>query len=114
MASTFTTYIGTVSFTATTTSWAEPSESSVEVIGFPGGDAVAISIAGQRETRRTFTAVFATPAAFQLFRNMRAKQGFLFVENWDSSAVRAILVRTAPSPPHMSGEVSCSAQFILY
>ena len=114
MASTFTTYLGTVSFTATTDSWQEPSESEVEVIGFPGGDAVAISLGGQRETRRTITLLLSTPAAYRQLRNMRSKAGYLSIENWDTAPVRAVLTRTSPSPPYASGEVSCQASFILY
>jgi len=114
MASTYRTILGTVSFIADTDSWAEPAASDVEVIGFPGGDAVAISIGGQREIRRTFRAVLASAADYRTLRNMRAKQGWLKVENWDSAEGQAILVSTSPQVPWLSGEVSCTAQFILY
>lgn len=114
MSSTYTTFLGTVSFTATADSWSEQSSSDVEVMGFPGGNAVAISISGQRETRRTFKALFATATAFRAFRDMRAKQGTLLVEGWDTAAVPAILTRTAPDPILADGQVLAQAEFILY
>lgn len=114
MSSTYTTASGTVSFTASADSWQEPANSQVDVLGFPGGDAIAISISGQRETRRTFKAMFDTPALYRAFRDMRAKAGSLFVETWDTSAVNAVLVRTAPDPPWMSGQVTATVEFILY
>lgn len=114
MSSTYTTYVGSVSFTATTDGWAEPATSAVDVIGFPGGDAIAISIAGQRDMHRSFTALFTTAATYRLFRDMRSKAGYLQVENWDSSPVRAILISTTPQPPQADGQVLCAASFILY
>lgn len=114
MASTFTTSLGTVNFTATTDSFAEPANADVSVIGFPGGDAIAISISGQRETRRTFIALFANAADFRLFRSMRSKLGTLRIDNWDTTPQNAILVTTAPLPPYLSGEVASQASFILY
>lgn len=114
MSSTYTTYLGTVSFTATAESWAEPAGSDIEVIGFPGGDSVAISISGQRETRRIFKALCASVADFKLLRQMRAKAGTLLVENWDSVAVNAVLVRVSPDPVLTDGRVVIQAEFILY
>jgi hypothetical protein len=75
---------------------------------------VAISIGGQRETRRTFKALFANVAAFKAFRNMRAKQGSLYVDGWDAAAVNAILSRTAPDAIQADGQVYAQAEFILY
>jgi len=114
MSSTYTTYMGTVSFTATTDSWSEPSDSSVEVLSFPGSDSIAISITGQRETRRTFKALFASVTAFKLCRSMRAKQGSLLVENWDTTPVNAVLKRVAPDAPLADGQVVAQVEFILY
>jgi len=112
--STYTTYLGTVSFTATTAGWSEPAGSDVDVIGFPGGNAVAISISGQRETRRGFKALFADVAAFKSCRDMRAKQGTLLVDNWDITAVNAVLTRIAPDPILADGKVLATIEFILY
>jgi hypothetical protein len=114
MSSTYTTYIGTVSFTASTDSWAEPAGSSIEVLGFPGGNSVAISLGGQRETRRTFKALFANVTAFKLCRDMRSKAGSLLVENWDTLPVNAVLSRVAPDPPLADGQVLAQVEFILY
>jgi hypothetical protein len=114
MSSTYTTYMGTVSFTATTESWSETSDSNVEVLSFPGSNSIAISITGQRETRRTFKALFATVAAFRLCRDMRAKQGSLLVENWDITPVNAVLKRVAPDAPFSDGQVVAQVEFILY
>lgn len=114
MASHFATSLGTITFTATMESWAEPAESDVEVLGFPGGDNVAISISGQRELTRTFKALLASVLEFRALRDMRAKEGLLFVENWDNVAVPAVLTSVRPEPPHAGGEVSCTAHFILY
>jgi hypothetical protein len=114
MSSTFTTVSGTVSFIATTESWSEEARAEVSVLGFPGGDAVAISIGGQRETRRAFTAVFDSVEDYRTFRDMRARAGWLLVENWDDASVQAVLISVKPDPPWISGEVTCAAQFVLY
>jgi hypothetical protein len=114
MASTFTTANGTLTFVATTDSWSEAKSAEVNVLGFPGGNDVAISIAGQRETRRTFKAMLDDLADYRLFTDMLGQAGWLYVENWDAAEVRAVLVRVAPDPVWQSGEVTCSAQFILY
>lgn len=114
MASHFTTYLGTISFTASTDSWSEEASSDVEVMGFPGGDDIAISISGQRGMRRAFKALLDTVDDYRALRDMRAKEGQLFVENWDDTAVSAVLTSVRPDPPHLGGEVSCTAQFILY
>lgn len=113
MSSTYTTTQATVSFTATADSWSESSGSDVAVKGFPGGDAVAVSIGGQRETRRTFKVLFPTTAAYILFRSMRARQGMLYVENWDTTAVGAILTTTAPDAIQGDGQVVARAEFVL-
>lgn len=114
MSSTFSTVTSSVSFTATSDSWNEESTSEVSVLGFPGGDSVAVSISGQRETRRTFKAMFASVTDYRTFRGMRAKAGSLLVENWDTAPVNAVLVRVSPDAPWQSGQVTCNAQFILY
>lgn len=114
MASHFTTYLGSVTFTATTDAWSEPAESDVEVMGFPGGDSVAVSISGQRGITRTFKALLDSVDEFRAPRDMRAKEGLLFVETWDDAAVPAVLTSVRPEPPHISGEVSCTTHFILY
>lgn len=114
MSSTYTTSQASVSFTAAQESWSETSGSDIDVIGFPGGDAIAISISGQRETRRTFKALFATAALFKTMRDQRAKTGLLFVEVWDTAPVNAVLVRTQPDPIQVDGQVLAQVEFVLF
>ena len=114
MSSTYTTAAGTVSFLATAESWSEPAKTEVNVIGFPGGDAVAISISGQRETTRTFKVVLSSATAYRSLSNMRAKAGTLLVENWDTSPVNAVLQQIQPDPIQADGQVYAQVQFVLY
>lgn len=114
MSSHFTTSSQTITFVATTDSWSESREAEVNVLGFPGSNDVAISIAGRRETRRTFKVMLDDLADYRLFADMSAQEGWLYVENWDAAEVPAVLVRVSPDPVWMSGEVTCTAQFILY
>ena len=114
MSSTYTTSTGSVSFTAVAESWSEPATSEVNVIGFPGGDAIAVSIAGQRETTRAFKALFSTAVQYRTFRDMRGKTGTLFVEQWDTVPINAILKSTSPDPIYTDGSVLAQAQFVLY
>lgn len=103
-----------MSFTAATDSWSEQSSSEVNVLGFPGGDAVAVSLAGQRETTRTFKALLANVAAYQTLLSMRSRVGGLFVENWDSVPVNAVLKQVQPDPIQADGKVYAQVQFVLY
>lgn len=114
MSSTYTTAQASVSFTAATETWSEQSSSEVNALGFPGGDAVAISIAGQRETTRTFKALLVNVADYQTMLGMRARQGMLKVENWDSQPVNAVLQRIQPDPILADGKVYAQVQFVLY
>jgi len=114
MASHFTTVDRTLTFVASTDGWSEARQSDVNVMGYPGSDNIAVSISGARETRRTFKAVLASLADYRLLADMSAKAGWLYVENWDAAEVRAVLTRVAPDPIWLSGEVTCTAQFILY
>jgi hypothetical protein len=115
MSSTYTTVTGlSVTFTATDESWAEAAGAEITVITFPGGDTIDVSIGGQRETTRTFKALLANLATFRQFRSMRAKKGSLFVENWDTAPVNAILQRVAPDAIKTDGQIVCQAQFLLY
>ncbi len=114
MSSTYTTTLGTVSFTATTDSWSEQSSADVSVVGFPGGDAVAISIGGQRETTRAFKALLTNATAYRLLRDMRAQLGTLLVEQWDTTPVNAILRHVQPDPIQADGQVLAQVQFVLY
>lgn len=114
MSSTYTTITGTVSFVAADDSWAESSGSEVNVLGFPGGDAVAVSLAGQRETTRTFKALLNTVADYQTLRGMRSRAGSLLVENWDTVAVNAVLKQISPDPLKTDGKVYAQVQFVLY
>jgi len=105
----------TVSFIAATESWSEQSGSEINVIGFPGGDAIAVSIAGQRETTRTFKALLATKTDYDTLRSLRGKAGTLSVDNWDTAApVSAALKQIAPDPIQVDGEVYVQLQFVLY
>jgi alpha/beta superfamily hydrolase len=113
--STYTTPLGgTVTFTASADSWSEQSGSEVNVIGFPGGDAIAVSIAGQRETTRTFKALLANKAAFDQLKDMGGKAGWLQVTNWDSVPVNAVLKQITPDPIQTDGQVYAQVQFVLY
>lgn len=114
MSSTYTTAQATVSFVAATESWSEQSRSEVNVLGFPGGDAVAVSIAGQRETNRTFKALLNTVADYQTMLGMRARVGMLKVEFWDSVPVNAVLKQIQPDPIQADGKVYAQVQFVLY
>jgi hypothetical protein len=114
MTSHFTTVSETITFVAADDSWSEDAGSDVSVLGFPGGDDIAISIAGQRETRRSFKAVLDSVEDYRTFKTMRARAGWLLVENWDAVEVRAVLVSVKPDPIWISGEVTATAQFILY
>jgi len=115
MSSTFTTSTeGTVSFVASSDSWSEESTSEVSVVGYPGGDSVAISLSGQRETRRAFTAVLDSLTDYVQLKSMRSRAGTLLVENWDVVPVQAVLTRIAPDGPWLSGEITCKVSFILY
>ncbi len=114
MSSTFTTSSATVSFTATTDSWSEPATAEVNVLPFPGGDAVAISLGGQRNAPRAFKALFANKAAYDTLVGMRGRAGGLKVENWDSVPQSAVLQRCAPDPIQADGQVYAQVQFVLY
>lgn len=114
MSSTFITSQASVSFLAATETWNEQSSSEVNVLGFPGGDAVAVSIAGQRETTRTFKALLNNVTDYQTMRGMRATAGRLTIENWDSAPVNAILKQIQPDPIQADGKVYAQVQFVLY
>lgn len=83
------------------------------MLGFPGGDNVAISIAGQREITRAFGVMFTTVALYRVFRDQRGKQGSLTLGSWDTSAVGAVLKRVSPEPPGSDGSVHAVAEFVL-
>jgi hypothetical protein len=114
MSSSYTTNTNTVTFTALQDSWSEQSTTETNVIGFPGGDAVAISIAGQRETTRSFKALFDSVFAYKTLRDMRGKTGWLLVEGWDSTMVNAVLQRCTPDPILADGKVLATLGFVLY
>ncbi len=114
MTSSYTTAQGSVTFTAAAESWNEQSDSDVGILAFPGGDAVAISLGGQRETRRTFKALLVNRAAYQTLLSMRNRRGGLFIENWDTVPVNAVLQRVAPDPIQADGQVYAQVQFVLY
>lgn len=112
--STFTTVAATVTFTAATESWSEPQSAEVNVLPFPGGDAVAISLAGQRNATRAFKALLANKAAFDTLVSMRGRAGGLKVDNWDSAPVNAVLKQCSPDPIQADGQVYAQVQFVLY
>lgn len=111
---TFITTTASSTFEALVDSWAEPATSEVNVLGFPGGDSVAVSIAGQREITRTFGVYFTTVALYRVFRDQRGKQGSLLVGSWDTAAASAVLKQVSPDPPGNDGSVHAVAQFVLY
>lgn len=114
MSSSYTTAQASVSFIAATESWNEQSSAEVNVLGFPGGDSIAVSIAGQRETTRTFKALLNSVTDYQTMRGMRARTGMLTIENWDSLPVNAVLKQIQPDPIQADGKVYAQVQFVLY
>lgn len=110
---TFTTSTASVTFTGNENGWAESATAAVSVRGFPGGDSVAISLGGQRETTRSFGVEFASIAAYRTFQGMRGRLGSLTVGSWDTSAVAAVLKQVSPEPPTPDGKVFAVAQFVL-
>ena len=112
--STYTISTATVTFTASAESWSEQVGSEVGVLAFPGGDAVAISLAGQREIRRTFKALLANASDYRKLRDMRNRQGWLQVDVWDTVPVQATLERISPDPIQTDGQVYAQVQFVLY
>lgn len=110
---TFTTVQSTITFVAHQTSWAEPATAAVSVRGFPGGDAIAISLGGQREITRTFGVEFDSVASYKVFQGMRGKMGTLTVGGWDTGPVTAVLKQVSPDPPGSDPRVFGTAQFVL-
>lgn len=111
--SSFTTVSHSLTFTAYEDSWAESASADVNTRGFPGGDSVAISLAGQREVIRTFTVQLASRAVYDTFASMRGKLGYLQVTDWDSAAVGAVLKQCSPRAVESDGTVFVQAQFVL-
>lgn len=115
MSSTYTVSPTVVSFTAMSDSWSEQSGAQVDVMPFPGGDAIAISLGGQRGTTRTFKALLASRTDYQTLASIRGRQGTLVVENWDTAgAVNAVLKQISPDPIQADGKVYAQVQFVLY
>lgn len=104
---------GSVSFTALEDGWSEPATAAVNTRGFPGGNNVAVSVAGQREVTRTVTCVFTDRGQYVSFALLRGRPtpGTLVIDNWDS--VGAVLKESNPDPPRADGQVVARAQFIL-
>lgn len=111
--STFITTTGSVTLAAYEDSWSEVANAEVDVRGFPGGDAVAVSLAGQREIARTVTFLFSTVPAYRTFAAMRGRLGTLKIDNWDTLAVSAVLKKCTPSLPHPDGTLLVRAEFVL-
>lgn len=111
---TFITSAAWSTFDAYVESWAEPAGAEVNVLGFPGGDSIAVSLGGQREITRTLGVFFTTVALYRVFRDQRGKQGTLTVGSWDTSPVSAVLKQVSPDPPGNDGSVHAVAQFVLY
>lgn len=102
---------GGIGFEVSEEGWSEPATSAVNVRGFPGGDAIAVSLGGQREVTRTMTCVFETRADYIAFVLLRGAATTLVVDNWDT--VDAVLKEANPDPPQADGRVKARAQFIL-
>ncbi len=103
--------VGSVDFTALEDGWSEPATSAVSVRGFPGGDAIAISLAGQREVTRTVSCLFPTRGQYVSFALLRGKVGTLVIDHWDT--VGAVLKESNADPPRADGQIAARAQFIL-
>lgn len=102
-----------VTFTAMAESWAEPAQAEVNVIAFPGGNAVALSLAGRRETTRTFKALMASKADYDLLVSMLGQNGSLTVDNWDQGSISAVMTQIMPDPVQIDGQVLAQVRFIL-
>jgi hypothetical protein len=102
---------GGVTFTAVEEGWSEPATSAVNVRGFPGGNAVAISLGGRREVTRTVTCVFNTRPDYINFVLLRGAEASLVIDNWDT--VNAVLKEASADPPRSDGKVQARAQFVL-
>lgn len=104
---------GGVDFDTDAAGWSETATSSVDVRGFPGGDTIALSLGGQREVTRTVTCIFPNRGQYVSFILLRGQEHSLFIENWDTLGINAVLKEANPDPPHTDGQVSARAQFIL-
>jgi hypothetical protein len=102
---------GGVAFIALEEGWSEPATSAVSVRGFPGGNNIAISLAGQREVTRTVSCQFANRGLYVTFALLRGAVATLQIDNWDS--VPAVLKESNPDPPRADGQVIARAQFVL-
>lgn len=111
--STFTTTTGSLTFTAVENGWSETAAADVNVRGFPGGDAVAVSLGGQREVTRTVTAYVTNRAAYDTLTRMRGKLGTLSITDWDSVPISAVLKQVSPQAPGSDGTLLVQAQFVL-
>lgn len=101
-----------VEFIVDEAGWQETATSQVSVRGFPGGDTVAISLAGQREVTRTITCYFTSRGDWITFVTNRGNDGgTLTVDNWDS--VPAILKEASADPPLADGRIRAKATFVL-
>lgn len=104
---------GGVTFTASQDGWSEKSAASVGVRGFPGANNWALSLAGQREITRTIRCVFSTLTVYRSIVALRGTEASLSVDNWDSSAVDAVLAEISAETLQADGKVTATAQFIL-
>lgn len=109
----YTTATGSVTFATDKSAWAEPAVAAVEIKGFPGGDAIAVSLGGQREVTRTVTVILASVAVYRALVAMRGRLGWLTIDGWDSAPVGAVLKQLSPQPPGSDGSVVAQAQFVL-
>jgi hypothetical protein len=109
--SSYTTSSGSATFVADSEGWSEPATSAVGIRGFPGGNSIAISLAGRREVTRTVRCLFATRGDYVQFVLLRGTTGTLVIDNWDT--VGAVLKEANPEPPSADGKVIARAQFVL-
>jgi hypothetical protein len=102
---------GGVNFEAVGDGWNETSSAAVSVRGFPGGNNVAISLAGQREVKRTISCVFDDRGQYVSLVLLRGAEHDLVIDNWDT--VSAVLTEVSGDPPLTDGKVRATAQFVL-
>lgn len=114
MSSTWTCDLGTITFTAHTDGWSQSRKLAYEVIGFPGGNTFDISVAGQREMPRNIGMLLDSLTDYETLETMLGEQGYLHVEQWDSTPRSAMLVAIDPQPTiYNGGYILATGKFIL-
>lgn len=114
MTSTFTTSLGEVIFTAHAGGFSEDPKLAYEVVGYPGGNTFDVTVAGQRETRRTVGLHLSSKADYETLADMLGLSGYLLIDGWDINPRAAILVGCKPEAIiYSGGTVMAQGDFIL-